>query len=103
MKKIAKLAFAFGLLISATVEAETNYVSDNLSVPLRSGPSNAHRILHRGLPSGTALEVLGRDEESGFTQIRTNNGTEGWLPTQYSIARSGAASCSTPLPAAARR
>ena len=87
MKNIARLGFALWLLLSATAEAETNYVSDNLSVPLRSGPSNAHRILHRGLPSGTALEVLGRDEESGFTQIRTNNGTEGWLPTQYLVTQ----------------
>ncbi len=63
--------------------AQTAYISDNLTVPLRSGPSNANRILHRGLPSGTQLEVLARDEDSGFVQIRTTRGTEGWLPEQY--------------------
>ena len=62
---------------------QTAYISDNLTVPLRSGPSNANRILHRGLPSGTQLEILARDEDSGFVQIRTTRGTEGWLPEQY--------------------
>jgi len=61
------------------------YISDALTVPLRSGPSNAYRILHRGLPSGTQMHVLNRDEESGFTQIRTSRGTEGWIPTQYLV------------------
>jgi SH3 domain protein len=32
-----------------------------------------------------ALEILDVDEESGFTQIRTNGGLEGWLPTQYLV------------------
>ncbi len=65
--------------------AATAYISDNLTVPLRSGPSNAHRILHRGLPSGTELTILARDDDSGFVQIRTARGTEGWLPLQYLV------------------
>jgi SH3 domain protein len=63
--------------------AATMYISDQFTVPLRRGPSNSHRILHQGLPSGTALEVLGTDDAAGFTQVRTANGTEGWIPTQY--------------------
>jgi SH3 domain protein len=27
--------------------------------------------------------VLGTDDSAGFTQVRTANGTEGWIPTQY--------------------
>ncbi len=30
-----------------------------------------------------ALEVLDEDKAAGFTQVRTPNGTEGWVPTQY--------------------
>jgi SH3 domain protein len=63
--------------------AATMYVSDQFTVPLRRGPSNSHRILHAGLPSGAALEVLGTDDAAGFTHVRTANGTEGWIPTQY--------------------
>jgi SH3 domain protein len=69
-----------------SANAETVYISDKLTVPLRSGPSNANRILHRGLPSGTRMEVLARDSDSGFVQIRTDRGTEGWLPSQYLVS-----------------
>ena len=65
--------------------AETRFISDVLYVPLRSGPSGEHRIIHFGLPSGTALEVLGEDESARYTQVRTVNGTEGWVPTQYLV------------------
>ena len=65
--------------------AETRYISDVLYVPVRSGPSSEHRIIHYGLPSGTALEVVGEDESARFTQIRTEGGTEGWIPTQYLV------------------
>ena len=64
---------------------DVNYISDVISVPLRSGPTTAHRIIHRGLPSGTKLTVLAIDEEAGFTQIRTEGGLEGWVTTQYLI------------------
>lgn len=63
--------------------AATMYISDDFTVPLRRGPSNGHRIINAGLPSGMALEVLGEDKASGFTQVRTPGGTEGWVPTQY--------------------
>ncbi len=64
---------------------EVNYISDVVTVPLRSGPTNAHRIIHRGLPSGTQLTILAIDEEAGFTQVRTTDGMEGWVTSQYLI------------------
>ena len=73
-------------LFAHPVAAETAYISDTLTVPLRSGPSTANRILHRGLPSGTQLDILARDSDSGFVQIRTERGTEGWLPAQYLVS-----------------
>lgn len=62
---------------------DVNYISDVLNVPLRSGPSTAHRILHRGLPSGTQVTVLAIDDEAGFTKVRTDGGLEGWVTSQY--------------------
>ena len=70
---------------SFNLSAATVYISDELTVPLRSGPSGGHRILHRGLPSGTQMEVLGDDKDAGFTQVRTSRGTEGWIRTQYLV------------------
>jgi SH3 domain protein len=65
--------------------AATLYISDELTVPLRRGPSNGHKIINAALPSGTALEVLGEDNAAGFTQVRTPNGIEGWVPTQFLV------------------
>lgn len=76
------------LLLSLTplfAFAATLYISDELTVPLRRGPSNGHRIINAALPSGMALEVLGEDTGAGFTQVRTPNGTEGWVPTQFLV------------------
>ena len=70
-------------LMAASSVAETLYISDQFTVPLRRGPSNGHKIINAALPSGMALEVLSEDKAAGFTQVRTPNGTDGWLPSQY--------------------
>ena len=82
-KLVLGLLLAGSSVFCVPALAATLYISDQFTVPLRRGPSNSHRILHQGLPSGTALEVLGTDDAAGFTQVRTANGTEGWIPTQY--------------------
>jgi SH3 domain protein len=71
------------LMFSAAVRAQTAWISDEFTVPLRSGPSNEHRIVHRGLPSGTELEVLGSDGD--YTHVRTSGGLEGWINSQYLV------------------
>lgn len=76
-------SFLVLLLLGTASSAATLYISDELTVPLRRGPTTGHRIIHAGLPAGMALEVLGEDKASGFTQVRTPNGTEGWVQTQY--------------------
>ena len=72
-----------GILLSPLLRAETAWISDEFTVPLRSGPSDGHRIVHRGLPTGTQLDVLRTDESAGYTQVRTQSGIEGWISTQY--------------------
>jgi SH3 domain protein len=66
----------------ATAGAETVWVSDQFEVMLRTGPSTSNAI-ERMLPSGTALEVLERDDEGGYARVRTVGGTEGWVLTRY--------------------
>ncbi|HLS81946.1 MAG TPA: TIGR04211 family SH3 domain-containing protein [Steroidobacter sp.] len=85
MRKI--LPALLGVCMIAQASAATLYISDELAVPLRRGPSNGHRILHAGLPSGMPLEVLGEDKQAGFTHVRTPSGLEGWAPTQYLTAQ----------------
>lgn len=86
-KLVPGLLLAAMALFCVSAPAATMYISDQFTVPLRRGPSNSHRILHAGLPSGTALEVLGEDSAAGFTQVRMPNGTEGWIQTQYLSAQ----------------
>ena len=82
---LALLTFSWLAMTTQSLAAvgDVNYISDVVNVPLRSGPSTAHRIIHRGIPSGTQLTVLAIDEEAGFTQVRTSGGTEGWVASQY--------------------
>lgn len=86
-KLVPGLLLAAMALFCVSAPAATMYISDQFTVPLRRGPSNSHRILHAGLPSGTALEVLAEDSAAGFTQVRMPNGTEGWIQTQYLSAQ----------------
>lgn len=85
-----RLLLALGFFLAFGVDAATLYVSDQLSIPLRRGPSIEYKIINAGLPSGTPLEVLQKNDEAGFTQVRTPNGTEGWVPTQYLVSEPSA-------------
>ena len=82
-----KVSFATSVcllvLASQTALAEIVYVRDTLYVPLRGGQSIEHRILHRGLKSGTKLERLETVEESGFSRVRMADDVVGWIKTQY--------------------
>lgn len=73
------------LLTSPCALADTVYIGDTLYVPLRGGQSTEHRILHRGLRSGTALERLEQNDTTGYTRVRTPGGLEGWLQSQYLV------------------
>ncbi len=75
--------------ISATTLAEPHYISDQLSITLRSGESTQHKIL-RGLKSGTAVELIESNPESGYTKVRLTDGTEGWVVNRY-LSRTPAA------------
>jgi len=77
---IALIALFPGLVVPA--QAETRYVSDRLEIPMRSGKTMQHRIL-RMLPSGTAVEVLEVDKESGWSRVRAPSGAEGWVLSRY--------------------
>ncbi len=64
--------------------SRTLYVTDELSITMRTGPSLQHRVV-RMLPSGTSFQVL---EESGdYYRVRTTDGNEGWVLKQYAMDR----------------
>ncbi len=61
--------------------AEDKYVTDILRITLRTGPGNVNKII-RTLHSGAKLEVL-EVTETGYTMVRMEDQTEGWVRTQY--------------------
>jgi len=69
--------------INTQAEQKTVYVSDIVYVPLRSGNSNKHRIIHRGLKSGTPLTLIESDLETKLSRVSTSTGIEGWIQSQY--------------------
>ena len=70
------------LLLAPIVHAQPAWVTDQFEITLRSGPSTNNQILLM-VDSGTQLEVLARDSETGYSQVRTQGGTEGWVLTRY--------------------
>lgn len=69
------------LLILSPAIAKTQYVSDHLIITLRTGQGNTYQII-KTLVSGERLEVL-EENEAGYAHVRTDDGTEGWVRTQY--------------------
>ncbi len=82
MKTIFRLALLGGLFLASAAPAAPAWVSDQFEIMLRSGPSTSNAI-QLMVDSGTRLEVLERDDESGYSRVRTSGGTEGWVLSRY--------------------
>lgn len=82
--KRAALCACLICLYAAPLYAKTVYVIDQITITLRSGQGTQHQIL-RTLPSGTPMEVLHVNEDSGYSQVRTKDGVDGWVLSQYLI------------------
>lgn len=65
--------------------ADVMYIDDTLLVPLRSGEGLQYRIVHKGIKSGTRVELIGHNPDSGYSHIKTPEGVSGYLPTRYLV------------------
>jgi SH3 domain protein len=80
---LRRLAFVGLLFVSLAAAGQTRYISDDIPITLRSGPSLQNKIL-RNLSAGARVEVLETDEDSGYARVRVvGDGTEGWVLTRY--------------------
>ncbi len=81
---ILSLLFAGQLVLAAS-----GWVSDQFELTLRSGPStnNAIQLM---VASGTELEILERDADTGYSRVRTPGGTEGWVLSRYLMSEPSA-------------
>jgi SH3 domain protein len=78
------LLFSLGMLVLAvsSAQAEDRWVTDEFEIMMRSGKGSKQRIV-RQLRSGTRLEVLKVDKESGYSKVRISSGDEGWVLSRY--------------------
>ncbi len=80
----AALSALFTVFLLGEVHAESiRYVSDVFYAPLRSGEGNEYRIINKGIRSGTKLAVLEEGGNREWSLVRTPNGEEGWIRSQY--------------------
>jgi SH3 domain protein len=67
-----------------SAQAETVYVTDNLNLSLRSGESNTSKVIQL-VSTGTPLTVIEVNKETGFSHVRLDDGTEGYMPTRNTM------------------
>lgn len=70
------------LLAASVTNAETRYVTDQYEFNLRAGESTRYKIL-RQLPSGTRLDIINVNEDSGYARVRTEDGLTGYILLTY--------------------
>ncbi|MGJ8580710.1 MAG: TIGR04211 family SH3 domain-containing protein [Psychromonas sp.] len=75
--KLIKL-FLLCLIFPISSFAATQYVSDELSIYMHSGPSLQYRIIGT-IEVGTAVDTLQYNEKTKFSQVRTSTGRVGWV------------------------
>jgi SH3 domain protein len=68
------------LLPSAARAEEAAWVRGEIRLNVRSGPGTQYRIL-QGVSTGDGVTVTSRSEK--WTQVRLENGKEGWIPAGY--------------------
>lgn len=78
--KIGALAWSFLFLSVICSGAETNYVVEDLTITLRTGPGTGHKII--AFPSaGDPLKVIATGDE--YTEVETRNGKQGFVLTRF--------------------
>ena len=70
------------LLWTGLASAETFYVTDKVLVGVYEKPDTSSDII-KPLQSGTPIEILKRSK--GFAQVRSSDGTTGWIENSYLI------------------
>lgn len=65
-----------------SVQSGQQYVSEDIGIVMRSGPTNGYRVIGR-LTAGTPIEVLAQDAENETTQVKTSDNKSGWISSQY--------------------
>ncbi|CAB5090160.1 hypothetical protein D3OALGA1CA_5828 [Olavius algarvensis associated proteobacterium Delta 3] len=68
------------IMVPAHLLAQTNYITDEFRITMRTGPGTDHKIITM-LKSGQQVELIMEDEE--WSMVATPNGTEGWVLSRF--------------------
>jgi SH3 domain protein len=74
------LVWAFALGAPVAAQAETAWIRGEIRLNLRTGPGNNYRIVD-SIGTGDKVDILQRTEK--WTQIRLEDGKDGWIPAGY--------------------
>jgi len=81
MKKYLILIVAALAFVSGNLAAEYRYVTDSFKIMMRTGESSSHKI-KRTLSSGTKLELISTNPETGYSKVIAPGGVEGYVLTR---------------------
>ena len=83
MLRIPLLSISLMLFsVTASAQATTQWVTDQLEVTLRSGPSTSNKIL-RIMNSGETVTLIEADDETKYSLVETANGEQGYVITRF--------------------
>ncbi|MEM6485784.1 MAG: TIGR04211 family SH3 domain-containing protein [Pseudomonadota bacterium] len=66
----------------SAIAQNSRYVSDEVFIVLHAGPGANYRWLGK-LNPGTALTELQQSEDGGWSEVRTQRGTVGWVQAEF--------------------
>lgn len=80
------LVFIASLNSLPTVEAAASdtYVTEDIGIVMRSGPTNKYRVIGR-VTAGDKVVVLATDADNKRTQITDSTGATGWVASEYIV------------------
>ena len=70
--------------LSATVHAETRYISNIIKITLRTGPGITHKIVQM-IRSGQNVEIKEQGKE--WSRVSLPNGQEGWVLNRFLVEK----------------
>lgn len=82
MRRSAILLLMTLSIAPALAQTAPGWINDSFYVPVRAEAGSGYRIVHRGLKSGTQVEIISWPRGAEWAQIRAGS-TTGWVETQY--------------------
>ncbi|MCW9005257.1 MAG: TIGR04211 family SH3 domain-containing protein [Gammaproteobacteria bacterium] len=90
-KHLITYSFITSLLllpITSSYASSTRYVTDDLTIPMRTGITNKHKIL-KFIPSGTMLTIIETSDDEAYIKTQID-GVEGWVEARLLMETPGA-------------